>query len=335
MTPLSLVGTASYLPATVVGNDFFAASDDGGGRSPMFKGARRRHHVSAGETATSMVVEATRKLAARTGVDPKRDVELVLTNVSLPDLPFTGCGASVSRELGCAPRFILDMHNSGCVSFVFMMEIARSLMASTGARTALVCNAQTTGGRIFAHPENRKHPQSAVPGDGCGVGFLVANDESPVRAIVTRSCPDFADDMQVSSEDGEAWWAPRRTPTRIDFTESRIAAIVARGNQLVPEVVREACQRATLPVDDIDVLVTNQPNPIFLRNWREALLLPPEAHVHTYEDHGNLFGAAIPISLAQAEDDGRLKPRDHLVLGGFSHAGDYAGAAVVHWKPRG
>jgi 3-oxoacyl-[acyl-carrier-protein] synthase-3 len=85
-------------------------------------------------------------------------------------------------------------------------------------------------------------------------------------------------------------------------------------------------------VKDIDVLVTNQPNPVFLRNWRESLQLAPEDHVHTFEEHGNLFGAAIPISLERAAALGKLTPGANVVLGGFSHAGDYAGAAVLTWR---
>ena len=84
------------------------------------------------------------------------------------------------------------------------------------------------------------------------------------------------------------------------FTETRVASIIARGNQLVPDRVRQVCALAGKVVRDIDLLITNQPNPIFLRNWREALELPPSRHHDTYDVYGNLFGAGIPISLEDA-----------------------------------
>jgi 3-oxoacyl-[acyl-carrier-protein] synthase-3 len=205
-------------------------------------------------------------------------------------------------------------------------------MTSTGARTALLCNVQNAGGRVFSHPDNRKRPQSAIPGDGCGVGLLVAGGESPIRTVVTRSYAEFADDMRVTCDDGNPWWAPRSGPLYIDFTESRMAKVVERGNRVVPEVVREACGQAGITTKAIDVLCTNQPTPIFLRNWREALELPVAAHVDTFVEHGNLFGAAIPICLERAIETGRVKRGSKVVLAGFSHAGDYAGAAVVEWQ---
>jgi 3-oxoacyl-[acyl-carrier-protein] synthase-3 len=90
-----------------------------------------------------------------------------------------------------------------------------------------------------------------------------------------------------------------------------------------------------LPTANIGTLITNQPNTLFLRNWREALGVTADRQVSTFERHGNLFGAALPILLEEAIDTGRLKPDSHLVLGGFAHAGDFAAAAVVHWKPAG
>ncbi len=74
-----------------------------------------------------------------------------------------------------------------------------------------------------------------------------------------------------------------------------------------------------------------QPNPIFLRNWREALALPPERHHDTYDKYGNLFGAAIPINLDDAIANDKLAAGGLVALGGFSHAGDYSAAALVRW----
>jgi len=83
---------------------------------------------------------------------------------------------------------------------------------------------------------------------------------------------------------------------------------------------------------EIDLLVTNQPNPYFLRNWREALQLPQQAHPDTFDMYGNMFGAAIPITLEHAIEAGRLKSGALLALAGFAHAGDYAAATLIRWQ---
>jgi 3-oxoacyl-[acyl-carrier-protein] synthase-3 len=171
-----------------------------------------------------------------------------------------------------------------------------------------------------------------VPGDGCGVGYVVASDECPVLGIVHRSYGDCANDMQVVADDRRKYWQPGSSPLYVDFTEARVASIISRGNRIVPEVVFDACRAAAVAPPDIDLLITNQPNPIFLRNWREALQLPKEKHAETFDRYGNLFGAAIPITLDEAVEEERLKPNQLLALGGFSHAGDYAASAIVRWR---
>jgi 3-oxoacyl-[acyl-carrier-protein] synthase-3 len=85
---------------------------------------------------------------------------------------------------------------------------------------------------------------------------------------------------------------------------------------------------------DLDLLVTNQPNRAFLRNWREALELPAEKHTDTFDDCGNLFAAGIPVNLDRAITEGRLKKGDVVMMAAFAHAGDFAGAAAVRWGGR-
>ena len=327
---VSLVATNSYLPEKIVPNDFFiteGASDD----HPMFKGTNLRHHVAENETAVDMMERASAQLVKDLNLDVKKDIDILLSNVTCLDQPFTGSGAGIAYRLGADPAWIIDHQNGGCVSFLYMMDVARALMAGSNAKTALICNVQNAAGRIFSHPENRKLAQSAVPGDGCGVGYLIANDSSPIITIVKKTYGEFAGDMRMISDDGKEWWEPRTTPCHVEFTERKIAKVIGRGNRMVTEVMQKALDAASLKSSDIDFLITNQPNRVFLRNWREALQMKPEQHIQTFADHGNLFGAAIPICLTKGVNDGLIQKGHRLMLAGFSHAGDYAAASIVHW----
>jgi 3-oxoacyl-[acyl-carrier-protein] synthase-3 len=152
-------------------------------------------------------------------------------------------------------------------------------------------------------------------------------------SVVHRNYGEYADDMLIVRDDGSRWWEPSTRAGYVDFSETKIADIMARANRIVPDVILAACRQAELLPSQIDTLITNQPNRIFLRNWREALQIPKEKHVQTFERHGNLFGAALPICIEEALTTGQLRNRSHLVLGGFSHAGDFAASAVIDWRP--
>ena len=327
---ISLIQTSTYLPEKIVTNDFFlteGCSED----HPMFKGTELRHHVSEFETPAFMIEQASNKIIENLNLNVKKDVDIILTNVTCLDQPFTGIGAETVYRLGAAPQWIIDHHNGGCISFIQMMDVARALMAGSDAKTALICNVQNGAGRIFSHKDNLSLAQAAVPGDGCGVGYLVKNNSSPVLSIAKKTYGQYAKDMVMTNDNNDNWWDPREQQMHVEFTTNKIAKIIGRANKMVPEIMYDALEYAHLKASDIDLLVTNQPNLNFLRNWRESLMLNEDQHIHTFKQHGNLFGAGLPISITKAVDEKRLNKGDFLMLGGFAHAGDYAAASVIHW----
>jgi 3-oxoacyl-[acyl-carrier-protein] synthase-3 len=170
LPPISLVGTAGYLPEKIIENDFFG-DQNGELKSSMFRGTKRRHHVAPGETPVDMIEKASQKLADRLDLDLSLDVDVIITNVTMSEIPFTGCGAGVAHRLGVNPEYVIDLHNTGCVAFVYMLDLARALLATGRAKSALLCMVQNAGGRLFSQEGNRKKPQSAIPGDGCGVAY--------------------------------------------------------------------------------------------------------------------------------------------------------------------
>jgi 3-oxoacyl-[acyl-carrier-protein] synthase III len=332
MKTVSLLGVASYLPEKVVTNDFFSPAAST--RKGMFAAPTLRRHVSVDVTASDMIERAATTLIHEHGLEAGRDIDILFTNVAVPDQPFTGCGAEVAHRLGARPRWVVDLHNSGCVAFIYMMELARMLLSASDARGALLCNVQNAGGRVFAQDEVRVQSHAPVPGDGCGVGYVAVSDRSPVLSIVHEIRGEFARDMDAAGADGRRYWEPGASPISIRFSDERVASIIARGNRLVPDIVARGCDAANVCVRDIDLLVTNQPNAMFVRNWHEALELSPERHHDTFDTFGNLFGAAIPINIDDARKSGKLRPGMLLALGGFAHAGDYAAAALIRWQVR-
>jgi len=329
---ISLHAVASYLPEQVVDNAFFARGTSE--RRGMSTAPTTRRHVRGDETAADMIEQAARRLIEREQLEPGAEIDLLFTNVAIPDQAFTGCGAEVAARIGARPRWIVDLHNTGCVSFLYMLDLARALMAGSSARSALLCCVQNAGGRLFSQPGVRTRSQAPIPGDGCGVGYVKAGDGSPLLSLVQCCQPEFAADMRAIGDDGRRYWEPGTSPISIAFTEARVAAIIQRGNSLVPEMVRLACEKAGVAPKDLALLVTNQPSPIFLRNWGEALELLPGVHHHTFDRLGNLFGAGIPINLEDALSCSKLRPDSLICLAGFSHAGDYAAAAVLRWRAR-
>ncbi len=333
-SPVSLVDVASYLPENRVGAEYFAqfAKTDRMAKHVMFRAPAYRHHVAPDETAVDMGERAVRPLLERHGADEIEGVDILLTHTQLPDLAVSGTGADLAKRLGLKPSKLLDVHNSGCAAFVYLIELAQLLLRTTpGARTALIVTIQNAAGQFFTQTEVRKLAQASVPGDGAAAALLRVSDEAPVLATETRSYPEFAGDMGGEVDPPRKYWEPGTGQYRIAFTEAKVMKVFARGNRLVPEVATAVCDRIGVRSKDVDLLVTNQPNRLFLRNWHDALELPPERHPDTFDECGNLFGAGIPVTLDIVNRQGRIPNGSLVLMSAFAHAGDFAGAAAVRW----
>lgn len=326
---ISLIDVEEFLPAKVVHNDYFGEAEVRQ-KNRMFSGTVERRHIERNELASDYLSQAAQRLMKRLNLNPNTDVDAIFTNVSLPDQPFTGCGAVVAKKIGVQTKHILDVSNTGCISFVYLLDVAKTYMAAGKIKHALVCVAQTAAGRIFGQEDTRQLAQAAIPGDGFAVAYVTASDERPVLNIEMKTYPEFSEDMYADYGDRK-WWESRSVSGKIDFNEDKSALIVARGNKAVPNMIYKACEPLKIKTTDISFLITNQPNKTFLRNWREAALLPPEKHLDTFEKYANLFGAAIPITLSENLKSGKIKKGDLICLAGFSHACDYSAAALIRW----
>ena len=333
---VSLIDVSTYLPGEPVPADYYAqfAESDELRDNLMFRAPRYRHHVAADETAIDMVERAAAGVVDRHGRDALADVDVLITHTQMPDMPFYGGGGGMAHRLGMKPTWVIDLHNGGCAAFVLGLKIAASLLDSGQGRSALIAVAQNAAGQIFNQPTVRRKAQAAVPGDGAAVGLVTVSDESPILDVECRTYGEYAGDMTIAVDPPRKWWQPGSGEGYIGFTESKITKVLARGNRQVPAVAYAICDRIGLRPQDIDLLVTNQPNRVFLRNWREALELPEEKHRDTFDECGNLFAAGIPVNLDRAITDGQLNKGDVVMMAAFAHAGDFAGAAAVRWGGR-
>ena len=337
---VSLIDVSTYLPGSPIGADYylqFQAQEpnaDDLRDNLMFRAPRFRHHVAADETAIDMVERATAGLVERHGRDAIADVDVLITHTQMPDMPFYGGGGGMAHRMGMKPNWVIDLHNGGCAAFVLAMKLARKLLATGEGSSALIAIAQNAAGQAFDQETVRRKAQAAVPGDGAAVGLVTQSAESPILDVECRTYGAYAGDMTLAIDPPRKWWQAGPGEAYIGFTETKITKVLARGNRQVPEVSYAVCDRIGVKPRDLDLLVTNQPNRVFLRNWREALELPAERHRDTFDECGNLFAAGIQVNLDRAITDGQLNKGDVVMMAAFAHAGDFAAAAAVEWGGR-
>ncbi len=99
---------------------------------------------------------------------------------------------------------------------------------------------------------------------------------------------------------------------------------------MVPEIVHELMRDHQLSPEDLDWFIPHQANRRIIEATAVKLGLPMDKVILTVETHANTSSASIPLALAAAKAQGKLKPGDLCLLeamgGGFTW-----GAALLRW----
>jgi 3-oxoacyl-[acyl-carrier-protein] synthase-3 len=85
-----------------------------------------------------------------------------------------------------------------------------------------------------------------------------------------------------------------------------------------------------LTVEDVDVYVPHQANVRIIDHAARKLGFPEEKVVVNVDRYGNTSSGSIPLALADAAADGRLKPGKLVLMTGMG-AGLTWGSALITW----
>jgi 3-oxoacyl-[acyl-carrier-protein] synthase-3 len=107
-------------------------------------------------------------------------------------------------------------------------------------------------------------------------------------------------------------------------------AVFKHAVAMITDVIEDAFEATGYSADDIDWFVPHQANQRIINDSARKLGIAPEKVISTVAEHGNTSAASIPLALAVAIADGRIKLGDLVMLeamgGGFTW-----GAVLVRW----
>jgi 3-oxoacyl-[acyl-carrier-protein] synthase III len=93
---------------------------------------------------------------------------------------------------------------------------------------------------------------------------------------------------------------------------------------------QELLQELSIDVDEVDVYVPHQANIRIIDHAARKLGIPPEKVVVNVDRYGNTSSGSIPLALADAAADGRLRPGAKVLMTGMG-AGLTWGSGLIEW----
>jgi 3-oxoacyl-[acyl-carrier-protein] synthase-3 len=133
---------------------------------------------------------------------------------------------------------------------------------------------------------------------------------------------------------GESLWLPG-SGSRIFDESERFVKMNGRevfkfATRILVKSAQDVMERCGVTIDDVDVYVPHQANMRIIDHATKKLGVPSEKVVINVDRYGNTSSGSIPLALADAAQDGRLKPGKLVLMTGMG-AGLTWGSALIRW----
>jgi 3-oxoacyl-[acyl-carrier-protein] synthase-3 len=318
-----LRGCGSYLPAQILTNADMAKKVDTTDEWIVQRTGIRQRHIAADDETTSVLgLKAAQAALADAGMRAD-EIDLIIVATATPDHTFPATATQIQAELGITQGAAFDLQ-AVCSGFVFALATADKFLTSGAAKAALVIGAETFS-RILDWEDRTT---CVLFGDGAGAVVLAAEEGEGTladRGVLTTHIRSDGRHKTKLYVDGGAGSTRTVGLLRMEGKEVFRHAVVN-----LADTVRHTFEATGLTGADIDWFVPHQANRRIIDATADKLGISQDHVVVTVDRHGNTSAASIPLALAEAHADGRIK-RGQLVLIEAMGGGFTWGSALIRW----
>ncbi len=318
-----IAGCGAYLPQRIVTNQELAARVDTSDQWIVDRtGIKQRHFAAEGELTSDLATHASRAALTAAGLGGQ-DLDFIVLATATPDLTFPATATRVQAALGMTGGAAFDIQ-AVCTGFIYALAVADNFITAGQADNVLVIGAETFS-RIL---DWNDRATCVLFGDGAGAVVLSASDgEGRVtdRGILGTHLHSDGRLHDLLYVDG----GPSSTGTA-GHLRMRGREVFRHAVVNLAAVIGETLEAAGLGADDVDWIVPHQANMRIIDGTSRKLGIDPGKVVVTVDRHGNTSAASVPLALAEAAGDGRIKTGDVVIMeamgGGFTW-----GSCLVRW----
>jgi 3-oxoacyl-[acyl-carrier-protein] synthase-3 len=318
-----IVGCGASLPERILTNEELSRTVDTSDEwIAQRTGIRERRIASDAEPTSVLAIAAAREALAAAGLTADA-IDLVIVATTTPDRTFPATAVRVQAALGMTRGAAFDVQ-AVCSGFIYALSVADAMIRTGGARSALVIGAETFS-RLLDWTDRAT---CVLFGDGAGAVVLTAVESDGTAAspgiLSTHLHSDgrLEDTLYVDGGPGSTGLVGH---VRMNGRE-----VFKHAVNNMAEVVDEALAANGCRPEDIDWLVPHQANRRIIEATARKLDLSMDKVVMTVDKHANTSAASIPLALAAAVADGRIRPGQLILLEALG-GGLTWGAALVRW----
>jgi 3-oxoacyl-[acyl-carrier-protein] synthase III len=318
-----VIGCGSYLPANIVTNAELASRMETSDEWIRTRtGIRQRHIAAPGEKTSDLAVEAARAAMADAGASAD-DIDLVICATTTPDETFPAVATMIQSRIGMTRGAAFDVQ-AVCSGFIYALAIADNFIKAGQARTVLVVGAETMSRLVDWNDRGT----CVLFGDGAGALLLNAGEGAGTAAdrgvLNTRLFSDGRLHDLLYVDGGPS------TSQTTGFLRMQGKEVFRHAVANIAAAIEASAEASGVAIADIDWFVPHQANQRILDGTAKRLHIDPVKVISTVALHGNTSAASVPLALATAVAEGRIK-QGQLVLLEAMGGGLTWGASLLRW----
>jgi 3-oxoacyl-[acyl-carrier-protein] synthase-3 len=325
-TPIraAITGVHGYLPPDVLTNDELARMvDTSDAWITERTGIKERRWAGEGESTATLAIEAGAAAIKRADLCPS-DIGCCIVATCTPEQPIPPTGAFVQEGLGLrCGAFDLD---AACSGFVYALVVGSTMVAAGGFGPVLVIGSETLS-RV-ADPADRG--TNVLFGDGAGAVVLVPSADRNLLSWDLNCDGSTAHLLYIPGGGSRRPLTAETVAAGEQWLKMEGKEVYRRAVRAIVESAETAMATAGVDASGIDLFVPHQANIRIIDGAASRLGFPPEKVFVNIERYGNTSAASVPIALAEAADEGRLRDGDLVLLSGFGAGMSWA-SAVIRW----
>ena len=318
-----IIGCGAFIPKNVVTNADLAKRIDTSDEWIVTRtGIHRRHIAAEGEKTSDLAFEAATEAMRHAGIGADA-LDLIVVATTTPDETFPAVATTIQARLGMTRGAAFDVQ-AVCSGFIFGLSVADNFIRAGQAKTVLLIGAETMS-RLMDWTDRTT---CVLFGDGAGAVVLRASageGSNADRGVLNTKL--FSDGRlhDLLYVDG----GPSTTGTT-GYLRMQGREVFKHAVTNIAAAIRASADEAGIAISEIDWFVPHQANQRILDGTARKLGIDPARVVSTVADHGNTSAASVPLALAAAVADGRIKP-GQLVLLEAMGGGLTWGSALIRW----
>ena len=283
---------------------------------------RRICHCNFSDMA---IVSANHALAAA-DLDPEELDLILLGSLTMDSLcPNTAC--IIQDAIGATNAASIDI-NSACTGFLYGLHIGTSLIRTGAHKKILVL-----GGEFISHYMNWARRDVAVLfGDACGAVVIEATDDEIGLLAAKIGCEADAKYAIQITNLGSAYSRLSEEFLYIDWNFEG-QEVFKRAVKCMAKACADVLDQVGLSTEDINLVVPHQANKRILDALARRVGIEEDRIFVNVHKYGNTSAGTIPVALAEALEQGRVKPGDYILSATFG-AGLSWGACIIKWGDR-